>query len=250
MKTKKDNIEHLAFTIDPEHPLHKGRPVWMWLGGIPGVDVSIAFSKADGGLRDEVFEAAKEFMDALLEIVCRKRYLKLKKKLEANLEHIPEGVLETEYMKAYEDITHEMYELSEYVDFIKLQKEETPSEVQDAMEEASALSKEKFEELMRGCMKKQHRAMFTTDAASDKEQSKGAGQDGELANALQGIKDILERMEGALSATILEPCITVNSAQTCQPGITKEDTQNFCELSQEKFDQMIQDYEKRKTRKD
>lgn len=99
----------------------------MWIGGIPGVDVSISFSKADGGLRDEVFEAAKEFADILMEIVCRQRYLKLKKRLETDPRYIPKGASKTEHARAYGDITHEIYELGEYVDPSKLPEGETLS---------------------------------------------------------------------------------------------------------------------------
>lgn len=250
--TKKGEIEHFAFTIDPEHPLHKGRPVWMWIGGIPGVDVSISFSKADGELRDEVFEASEEFMDTLLEIVCRQRYLKLKKRLETNLEHIPKGELETEYARAYEDILHEMYELSEYVDLRKLPKEETPPEAQDAVsqtEQAYTLGKEEFERLMQEWIQKHHRTSFVTDAALDKGQAEGSSQDGEFVSTLRDIKTILERMEGTLSATTLEPGMVVNLTSTCAPGITREDIRTYCRLIQEEFDKMMQDYEKRKSRK-
>lgn len=250
--TKKGEIGHFAFTIDPEQPLHNGRPIWMWLGGIPGVDVSISFSKADGELRDEVFEAAKEFADILMEIVCRQRYLKLKKELEANLGHIPEGASKTEYARAYEDITHEIYELSEYVDLSKLPKEGTPSRVQDAvpqMGQSDTFSKERFGELMQEWMRKQHRGTFATDIDPGREQAKGSDQDGELVSTLQGIKDILERMEGTLSATTLEPGMVVNLTSTCAPGTTKKDIQTYCRVIRKEFDKMIQDYEKRKIRK-
>lgn len=221
---KEGAADRFAFSIDPERPLCEGRPAWTWLGGVSGVDVSIAFSKVDEELRGEAMEAEKQFMDALLEIICRHRYLKLQKKLETNIEHISEEMTEKERTREYNMPLYEMYALSEYVDFSKLPDEETPSEAQEAAGEANAISKEEFEELMQERMKKRHRVAFATNSDSDKEQPKGANKGGELVSALQGIKEVLERMEGTLSPAIHS-------------------------INQEKLDQMIQDYEKRKARK-
>lgn len=111
------------------------------------------------------------------------------------------------------------------------------------------ISQEEFEKFMQEWIQKHRRTTFVTDTVLDKGQAGESSQDGEFVNALQDIKAILERMEGTLSATTLEPGTVVNLTSTCAPGITREDTQTCCRLSQEEFDKMMQDYEKRKSRK-
>lgn len=114
---------------------------------------------------------------------------------------------------------------------------------------AVTLSGEEFERLMQEWIQKHHRTSFVTDAALDKGQAEGSSQDGEFVSTLRDIKTILERMEGTLSATTLEPGMVVNLTSTCAPGITREDIRTYCRLIQEEFDKMMQDYEKRKSRK-
>ena len=84
-------------------------------------------------------------------------------------------------------------------------------------------------------------------------EEKSTGRDvpspeGEILSVLQEIKDILERMAGTSSAATLEPGVVVNLATTCAPGMTKEDIQTHCRLSQEEFDKMLQDYVKREAK--
>ncbi len=80
------------------------------------------------------------------------------------------------------------------------------------IKEADMLSQEEFEKLMQGWLQKHHRATFVTGAASDKEQAKGFGQDGELVSVLRDIKDILERMESTSSDAVLGPGTVINLA--------------------------------------
>lgn len=175
-------------------------------------------------------------------------------------ERAPMDRLSSEYNSAFVPVMH--YELfrpdtpggdglkdSEMLDVASQAEEGAREHCAKDVKEAAVLTQEIFEGLMRKWIHGHHRAAFATDIASDKGQAKGLGPDGELAAMLRGIRDILERMEGALSSTTLKPGMVVNFTQTYPPGITKEDAQAFCELSQERFDQMIQDHEKRKVRK-
>lgn len=122
-------------------------------------------------------------------------------------------------------------------------------DTEELEKELERLSKEDFEKNMQEWIQKDHRTSFVTDTALDKGQAEGSGQDGELVSALQGIKDILERMEGTSPDTVLGPGTVVDLTSTCAPGITKEDAKICCRLSQEEFDKMMQYCEKRKSRK-
>lgn len=112
---------------------------------------------------------------------------------------------------------------------------------------AVTLSGEDFERLMQGWTQKHRRATFATDTTSAKEQAKGSDSDKDILSTLQDIRDILERIADTSSDAALGPG-TVVIAPTCTPGATKEDIQTCCRLSQEKFDKMMRDYEKRESR--
>lgn len=117
------------------------------------------------------------------------------------------------------------------------------------IKEADMLRQEEFEKLMQGWIQEHHRATFTTEAAPDKEQAKGSGQDGGLASTLQGIKDILERIENASSATTFGPGMMIDITPAYTSGATREDIQTLCRLSRKVFDLMMRDHEKDKVRK-
>ena len=114
---------------------------------------------------------------------------------------------------------------------------------------AGTFDEREFERLMQEWIQEHHRVTFATDTALAKGQEKGSSQDGELVSTLRDIKAILERMEGTSPDTVLGPGTVVDLTSTCAPGITKEDAQTCCRLSQEEFDKMMQYYEKRKSRK-
>ncbi len=97
---------------------------------------------------------------------------------------------------------------------------------------------------------KEHDHGFSAEGAKefDALSQEGSDPDNRILSTLQGIRGILERIAGTSSDTVLGPG-TVVVAPTCAPGITKEDIQTYCRLSQEEFDKMMQYYEKRKSRK-
>lgn len=171
MITKERNTENFAFCIDLNRPLDKGPLGRGSLEPLSGIQCEINFINVGKDIRDELYNKMEGFKKDLQRMACQWRYLKLKEKLEVNLERIPEKELEAKYSRARERIVREMEELENQMEATKPTQEKPVSDEPDFVwrpdikckgdaEDFGVMSQEKFEEMLQHYLKSHPRCKF------------------------------------------------------------------------------------------
>lgn len=179
MITKERNTEKFAFSIELGRPLDKEPLIRGSREPLSGIQCEINFIDVGKDIRDEFYNEIENFKASLQGMACQWRYLKLKERLEANKESIPEKELEAKYSRACERMMmREIAELEKQMEAAKLPQEETASKrpdfvgesnikLKEDVEEFLAMSQEKFEEMVQNYLKSAPRCKFAEGNGSD-----------------------------------------------------------------------------------
>lgn len=216
MITKERNTENFAFCIDLNRPLDKGPLGRGSLEPLSGIQCEINFINVGKDIRDELYNKMEGFKKDLQRMACQWRYLKLKEKLEVNLERIPEKELEAKYSRARERIVREMEELEKQMEAAKPPQERPASDEPDLVwkpdikckgdaEDFGAMSQEKFEEMLQHWLESTPRRKFAEGNGGESiEKESAPGREENRRHPCTTLSDLSTKIVPMLVKTAIE----------------------------------------------